>query len=950
MRKPSWLTLLSLALVAGFFLLQTVPSLAASENRIPNRIPGAISNSSLVPLRGNVSPLAASAQDLGPAAANTHLPWMTLSFQMTQSQQDALSQLLLQQQEPGSPMYHRWLTPEQFAARFGLSPHDSAAVASWLTGHGFAINAIARGGQWISFSGTAAQVQQAFGTRIHTVQINGETHLANLTPPALPSALAGVVSSIQGLNDFRPRPRNIARRVSPEYTSSVSGSHYLVPGDFQTIYDVNPLLSAGVNGTGITIAVMGQVDLNLANIATFRTLSGLPPSVPTVKLYGTDPGVPARAAGAPTPGDVDESQLDVEWAGAAAPNASILYVNSTAAFTSLTNTIDNNLAPIISISYGDCEPNFGSSINAYNQALQQAAAQGQTVVGPSGDSGATDCDGGTGPTGKTITSAVNGLAVDFPASSPYVTGVGGTTLNEGSGNYWNTANGANSASAISYIPEITWNDTSTTNGLSASGGGASTAFPKPSWQIGNGVPNDFSRDVPDVALAGSPNHDGYLICTENYNTNTLVDIGSSCNNGTYRAVGSGALAVVGGTSAGTPSFAGILALVMQKTASRLGNANPVLYALANGTHYNNVFHDITVGSNQSPCTLGSIGCPSGGSIGYGAHAGYDLVTGWGSIDAFNLANLWASASVTDLGAQLPSDTSVTASPVSSTQGAAITFTATVKPSSGSGTPTGTVQFLVNGSAIGSPASLSNGSAVFTTSSVPAGDQTVTAVYSGDTTYAGSKSDVTITVISSTKPDFSISPMSGTLTSSGPGQSTAPLPLTFTSANGLAGTLTLTVSSTVNQYNPSFSNATYNVTTKNWSLPIAANGTATTSLTIGTMAPRIVQGTSTSSRLAPPQTGLPSTHRRIAGTIAGGSMALAALWIIALPRRRSRWTPLLAFALLAALGFSAGCGHSLVNQAPSPGTSTGSFPVVVTATITNAGSTISHSANLTLVVQ
>ena len=952
MRKHSSITLLCLALLAGFVFLQAKASFAT----VGNRIVGAIATSSRVPLRANVSPLAMQAKDLGPAAANTRLPWITLSFQMTPAQQSALSQLLLEQQEPGSPMYHQWLTPEQFAAQFGVSPHDSAAVASWLTQQGFTINAISRGGQWISFAGTAAQVRQAFGTEIHTVQLNGETHLANLTAPSIPSALASMVSSIQGLHDFRPRPRNIVRRVSPEYTSSTSGNHYLAPGDFYTIYDVNPLLSSGINGTGITIAVMGQVDLNLSDVATFRTASGLPANVPTVKLYGTDPGAPSFKAGAPTTGDVDEAQLDVEWAGAVAPNASILFVNSTAAFTSLTNAIDNNLAPIISISYGDCETNFGSSINSYNQLLEQAAAQGQTVVAPSGDSGATDCDGGTNAQGSPIATATNGLAVDFPASSPYVTGVGGTTLTEGSVNYWNTANGANSGSAKSYIPETVWDDTSSTNGLSASGGGVSVAFAKPTWQTGTGVPNDYSRDVPDVALAASPNHDGYLICSENYNTGPLsiVDAGPSCQNG-YRTSGSGALTVVGGTSASTPSFAGILALVMQKTGAKLGNADPVIYALANGNHYNNVFHDVTVGSNSSPCTMGSIGCPSGGSIGYGAGIGYDLATGWGSVDAFNLANLWTSVSVTNLGAQLPSTTTVTASPVSSTQGATITFTAAVAPASGTGTPTGTVQFLVNGSEVGAPVPLSNGTAVFATSSVPAGDQTVTAFYSGDSTYGTSKADASITVISATNPDFSISPLSGTLTAASPGQSTAAFPLTFTSTNGLAGTLTLTVNSSVNEYNPSFSNATFNAAANTWSLPIAANGTATAALTIGTVHPLIVQGSSTSSRLAVPDRGLPGKRRGLGGlggTIAGGGMALAALWMIALPRRRRLWTPLLAFALLAALGFSAGCGNNAggARLAPNPGTSTGSFPVVVTATISSGSTTITHSTNLTLVVQ
>ena len=928
-----------------------------------NRVTGAISNSNRVPLRGNTRPLVKQAEDLGAAPAGTKLPSITLSFQPSAGQQAALSELLLEQQEPASPMYHQWLTPEQFGAQFGASQHDVAAVSAWLQQQGFAINAVSRGGQWINFAGTAAQAQQAFGTELHIIRLNGETHIANLTDPMIPAALAGVVSAIQGLDDFRLQPRSIVHMVSPDYTSSVSGSHYLAPGDFYAIYDINPLLSTGINGTGVTIAVMGQVDLNLADVATFRKVSGLPANAPTVRLYGKDPGLPGTLGNGATTGDLTEAQLDVEWSGAVAPNASILFVNSTDAFTSLTNAINDNVAPILSVSYGNCESSFGSSsINADNLLFEQAAAQGQSIVAPAGDSGATDCDGGTDANGNPITSATNGLAVDFPASSPYVTGVGGATLNEGSGNYWNANNGANQGSAISYIPEVVWNDTNATNGLSAGGGGVSAFFAKPTWQRGQGVPNDFSRDVPDIALAASPNHDGYIICTENYSKNN-VDQGSSCQNGTYRSGGTnGSIYVVGGTSAGVPSFAGVLALVVQKTGGRIGAANPIIYALANTNMYNNIFHDITVGTNASPCTQGSVGCPNGGTLGYGATVGYDLASGWGSINAFNLANTWSTASVAGIGSQTLSTTTLAVSPVASKQGASLTFTATVAPASGSGTPTGSVQFFLvsNGGSsntpLGSPAPLSNGTAVYSTTSVPAGDQTVGAFYQGDNAYGTSKGTFDIAVTSASNPDFSISPLSGNLTAGAPGQPTNAFPLTFTSVNGLAGKLTLSVSSAVNEYTYAFgSNATFNSPTHTWSVSIPANGSVTTTLTMGTTAPQARRGPVNSTRLAPPPDPR-GRDRRLGFGAVGGGMVLAGMFLIASPRRR-RWTPLLAFGLLAVLGFGVGCGGGYggggagvtTGIPPNPGTSVGSFPVAVTATIASGNATVTHTANLTLVV-
>ncbi|MGB9103585.1 MAG: S53 family peptidase, partial [Terriglobales bacterium] len=493
--------------------------------------------------------------------------------------------------------------------------------------------------------------------------VNGETHYANVSDPKLPWPLANVVAGIRGLNDFRPKPRGGVGRTSPrpQFTSSFPPfRNFLAPDDFATIYNLKPLYNSGIDGTGQKIAVMGQTDLILSDIATFRSVSGLPASAPTVVLVpgSRDPGV--------VNGDIGEADLDVEWSGAVAPKATIVYVNSNnGAFDSLNYAISQNLAPVISISYGDCEPNFSTSdINTLVAWGQQANAQGQTIVGPSGDSGAADCDYPLTAT-SVVTSAIFGLQVDVPAALPYVTGVGGTTFNEGSGTFWSTTNNANNGSALSYIPETAWNDTAfeIANGgsLAATGGGVSKLFAKPIWQTGVGVPNDGQRDVPDISFAASFDHDGYLVCSQ-----------GSCVNG-YRYTDN-SLFVVGGTSVGVPTFAGIVALINQKLSAAQGNVNPRLYQLA-GTS-TDAFHDITTGDNKVPCTPGTTNCPSGTtSIGYSAGVGYDPVTGLGSVNAFNLVMEWSSSTPDFQAGVSPASLTLTAGATANVGTSTLTITA-----------------------------------------------------------------------------------------------------------------------------------------------------------------------------------------------------------------------------------------------------------------------------------
>ena len=896
---------------------------ASAQNRISQTI---TASGPRIALSNTVNPRAQRGIDQGTLSDGTSISAVSLRFSLTDAQNSALTQLLNDQQNPASPRYHQWLTPEAYAAQFGLSDADLAKVVSYFTSQGLTVAAVSRSKSFVSLAGTAAQIGRALGTTLHTVSVNGEQHFANLTEPQLPAALATVTRSITGLNDFRLKPRLIVKKVvAPDYTSSISGSHYLAPGDLYTIYDINPLLTNSINGSGVTIAVMGQTDISLASAAAFRTASGLAANAPTVKVYGTDPGTSTT--------DQPEAMLDVEWSGAIAPSASILYVNSTDVIAgSLTNAIDNNLAPIITISYGDCEQDFGSSnIAVFNQLFRQANAQGQTIVGPAGDSGATDCD-------YQDTSATQGLAVDFPASSPYVTGLGGTMFNEGTGTYFNATNGSYSGSAISYIPETVWNETAAAGELAGGGGGASLYFTKPAYQTGTGVPNDFSRDVPDLALDAAAIHDGYLICEPGY-----------CVNG-YRN-SAGYLDVVGGTSVATPEFAGMMALLEQKIQERVGNANPTIYSLANSAYATSVFHDITSGTNAEPCTAGTTGCVSGGTIGYTATTGYDQTSGWGSVDAYNLVSDWllvAPSGITSTTGSNPSATSLTDSASSVTVGSTVTLTATVG-SAASGvttTPTGTVQFVVDNIPTGTAVALANGSATYALATIgfTVGAHTVSASYSGDTVYAGSKSSVSISVISATTADFSLTPATATVTASS-GQNAPGVTFTVSSLNGFAGTVAFSASTTSTTLSGT-SSPSFNVN------PVTVTATASGS-TVLTLSAYLAYG-KTGIAMAKASTAAANhAPAPLAWEVGGGGVAMAGFLCLMWPGRRRRWAGLAVAVVSVGLLTMAGCGSggNATSSTAAVNTPAGTYTVLVTATGTSStGTATSHNATLTFVVQ
>src|ERR1035441_5705858 len=403
------LLLTSAICAAGFAGIGVPVASAAVQDRI-----GTVSTSNPAEVPNSVNPRVKLATDLGPAVPDTKLVGMSLRFSMTADQGAALDQLLADQQNPSSPRYHQWLTPTQFAAQFGLSSSDIAKVTAWLTGEGFTVTGVANGGTFVTFDGTVAQAEAAFGTSIHNLSVNGEAHFANTTNVSVPSVFANVVGAVTGLHDFRPKPRVHTSVASQHFTSSISEDHFVAPGDIYAIYQVSStLLSAGGAGIGTganchsvpagttcgDIAVTGQVDIYLADIAAFRSASGLSTTnLPTVVVEGADPGPACTNANQnlcfplPNESDLAESSIDLEWSGAMAPAAAILFVNGVDVMNnSMTQAIDKDLAPIITSSYGNCEAAWGSTeLNTLNQLFEQANAQGQTVLSAAGDSGAAD--------------------------------------------------------------------------------------------------------------------------------------------------------------------------------------------------------------------------------------------------------------------------------------------------------------------------------------------------------------------------------------------------------------------------------------------------------------------------------------------------------------------------------------------------------------------------------
>jgi hypothetical protein len=721
------------------------------------RIVQPVDENQLMVLKGNTHRLARAQFDRGVAPADLPMERMLLVLKRSPEQEYALRTLLDDQQDKASPNYHKWLSPEQFGKQFGPADQDIQTVTSWLQRHGFRIGQVAKGRNIIEFSGTAAQVQEALHTSIHKYVVNGKEHWANASDPQIPTALTPVVAGVHTLHNFLKQPAihfsggKVAAKYLPGKPPDINfsnGMHALGPGDYTTIYNIDPLHSAGVDGRGTFIAVVARSNLFKSgqDMSDFCGIFAVSCGRVNIIPNGPDPG---DLGG----GEEFEATLDATWSGAIAPGANLDFVVS--ATTNTTDSvdlseeyiIDNNLADVMTESFSGCEAaHTNAEAQAFATLAEQAAVQGITYMVSTGDAGAEGCDN---PNSETV--AKGPISVNILASTPYTVAVGGTVFNENGqdGNYWSNANQQSLVTALSYIPEDVWNESCTaaqcgTNAnIAAGGGGASIFFPKPSWQSGvTGIPKDNARDLPDVSLTAA-GHDPYLICVE-----------GSC---VPDSKGNIFLYFVSGTSASTPSFAGIMALVDQKMYSRQGQANYVLYRLAAAEKLSEcnasdtstlpnstcIFNDVTVGNNAVP-----------GEVKYGranaqyqSAVGYDLATGLGSVNATNLVNKWATVNF--------NSTSTTLSLNQSTivHGQPVVATIKVKGNSGPPpTPSGGVFLQTsNNQGVGVYNLDSTGSASPTINSFLGGTYVVTALYGGDGTFARSTSSASLPITVTAEP-------------------------------------------------------------------------------------------------------------------------------------------------------------------------------------------------------
>ncbi len=670
------ITLLNILLVPVALFAQAQSAVGGRNSRplITTKIDG----SKLQTLAGNTHPQANALNDRGAVPDNLAMENMLLQLKRPAEQEQALNRFIEQLHTRGSSNYHHWLTPAQFGESYGPAPQDIAAVTAWLRAGGFTVNLVHPNGMLVDFSGTAGQVRAALHTEIHYVDAAGQRHIANMSDPQIPAALAPAVGGVIALHDFKPHA--MRRRANFTFTSAGSTNQALTPADLATIYNFNPLFDAGITGKGQTIAVIEDSDLySDADWTTFRNTFGLSKytsgSLTTVHpaaaggVSCADPGVPRGSSA----GDDGEAAIDAEWASAAAPDASIVLAacastrSTFGGLIALENLINSANPPsIVSISYGSCEAENGAAGNAaFNTAYQQAVAQGISIFVSAGDEGAASCDAGS-------SGATHGIGVSGWASTPYNVAVGGTdfadTYNATAGTYWNSSNTATYGSALSYIPEIPWNDscaggllsnffgfstpygasgfcgssTASRNGLlvvgAGSGGpsGCATGSPntagvvsgtcqgyaKPAWQLGvPGIPNDGVRDIPDVSLFAGDGVWGhfYVMCWSDVRNG-----GAACTGDPSGWGGAG------GTSFSSPIMAGILALVNQKAGGPQGNPNYVYYQLAAQAY----------GS-------GTAGCDSaGGNAAAGTCIFYNVTQGDIDVNCAGSANCYGAAAAT----------------------------------------------------------------------------------------------------------------------------------------------------------------------------------------------------------------------------------------------------------------------------------------------------------------
>jgi subtilase family serine protease len=702
------------ALFLSVMVLLIGSSVAVLSQATPRRsraqIHDKVDENKLVKLAGNTRSEATAENDLGAVADDLSIDHMMLQLKRSPEQENAAAQFVADLHDPKSPNFHKWLTVNEFGKNYGVAEADIQTITGWLESHGFVVHSVYPNGMVVDFSGTAGQVRRAFHTSIHHLDVDGVKHISNFSDPQIPEALAPAIEGVVSMHDFHP---HAMKRAKYTYTSGGFTNQAVVPADLAAIYDLNPLFAQGITGVGQTIAVIEDTDLySSTDWDIFRSTFGLSQyTAGTLTTVHPTPANGLNNCSAPgiVGGDDGEAILDAEWASASAPSAAIVVAacgntrSTFGGFIAMQNMVNSSNPPsIISISYGSCEAENGASSNASIRALyQQAVAEGISVFVAAGDEGAASCDAG-------LTSATHGIGVSAYASTPYNVAVGGTdfsdTLDGTSGNYWSSTNTATYGSALSYIPEIPWNDScagsllanymgySTVYGVGgfcnsssarrnsfvqvvAGSGGPSNCFTgspspfgvaggsckgvaKPDWQTGlAGIPSDGVRDIPDVSLFAADGVWGHYFVTC---WSDIRNGGAACTGAPSNWAGAG------GTSFSSPIMAGIQALVNQNAGGAQGNPNYVYYALAARTP--NVFHSVTRGDIDVNCTgnrncFGSSGSVSSGRGGrgtgnttsgalsvssssftpaYGTGASWNFATGIGSVDAFNLVMNWST--------------------------------------------------------------------------------------------------------------------------------------------------------------------------------------------------------------------------------------------------------------------------------------------------------------------
>jgi len=550
-----------------------------------------------VPVPGQTAPLVSHAQLLGAANGGQQL---NLSIGLHPRNQQELDNLLRNLYDPSSSLYHRFLTPQEFTDEFGPTVDQQQQVVSYLRSQGLTVTSISPNGLLIDANASVAQAQSAFQVVINNYRLGSRTFFANASAPTIPSTLSSLIASIGGLDNsvklhplsHRINPKSgkpgLGTRLSHAQPNAQSGYK---PADLVGAYNAAPLQQAGVLGNNQTVAVFELDGYQSSDVTQYLQTYNLgTPNISNVLVDGTTGSAGAGAI---------EVELDIEVVAAMAPKANqIVYEgpNTTQGVNDTYNKIvTDNKAQITTISWGECETASGAAeLQTLDTIFKQGAAQGIAMYAASGDSGAYDCND-------------TSLAVDSPAGDPYITAVGGTNLQ---------------LSGSAYGSESVWSnptDTQRSPQGAGGGGGLSSTFAQPSWQTGPGVKNQYSngkREVPDVSADADPATGYSVYCTVS---------ASGCPSSGW--------IVVGGTSAAAPLWAGSTATIneyLQKQGkSRMGFANPVLYGLFNGQEPFPPFHDVTSGNN----------------LFYPSTTGYDMASGIGSPDIYNIARDIAGGSV-----------------------------------------------------------------------------------------------------------------------------------------------------------------------------------------------------------------------------------------------------------------------------------------------------------------